>query len=162
MSTLTPCCATTEAPWHLRQGGARVLRAAQRADARAKLAERPGGQLRPGAKGAPHRASWPSTGCYMYSEAGEADPRPGARRWPSAARRSRAKAEAGHQDPRAAQGVRGAAEVVRGAWAGVQGPRLAGLAHEIFLKLLKAKEVPGAAERQKTLAARTARAVRPG
>ena len=32
--------------------------------------------------------------------------------------------------------------------------RLAGLAHEIFLKLLKAKrEVPGAAERQKTLAA---------
>ena len=31
---------------------------------------------------------------------------------------------------------------------------LAGLAHEIFLKLLKAKrEVPGAAERQKTLAA---------
>ena len=35
-----------------------------------------------------------------------------------------------------------------------RGQRLAGLAHEIFLKLLKAKrEVPGAAERQKTLAA---------
>ena len=35
-----------------------------------------------------------------------------------------------------------------------QGQRLAGLAHKIFLKLLKAKrEVPGAAERQKTLAA---------
>ena len=32
-----------------------------------------------------------------------------------------------------------------------RGQRLAGLAHEIFLKLLKAKrEVPGAAERQKT------------
>ena len=40
--------------------------------------------------------------------------------------------------------------------------RLAGLAHEIFLKLLKAKrEVPGAAERQKTLAAQDSkRAVR--
>ena len=36
----------------------------------------------------------------------------------------------------------------------VPGPALAGFAHEIFLKLLKAKrEVPGAAERQKTLAA---------
>ena len=35
-----------------------------------------------------------------------------------------------------------------------RGQRLAGLAHEIFLKLLKAKrEVPGAAERQQTLAA---------
>ena len=35
-----------------------------------------------------------------------------------------------------------------------RGQRLAGLAHEIFLKLLKAKrEVPGAAERQKILAA---------
>ena len=35
-----------------------------------------------------------------------------------------------------------------------RGQRLAGLAHEIFLKLLKAKrEVPGAAEKQKTLAA---------
>ena len=43
-----------------------------------------------------------------------------------------------------------------------RGQRLAGLAHEIFLKLLKAKrEVPGAAERQKTLAAgRQAHAVR--
>ena len=38
-----------------------------------------------------------------------------------------------------------------------RGQRLAGLAHEIFLKLLKAKrEVPGAAERQKTLAAQDA------
>ena len=35
---------------------ARVLRVAQRADARAELAGRPGGQLRPGAEGAPHRA----------------------------------------------------------------------------------------------------------
>ena len=44
--------------------------------------------------------------------------------------------------------------MVRGAQPGVRGQRLAGLAHEIFLKLLKAKrEVPGAAERQKTLAA---------
>ena len=41
--------------------------------------------------------------------------------------------------------------VVRGAQ---EYQRLAGLAHKIFLKLLKAKrEVPGAAERQKTLAA---------
>ena len=67
----------------------------------------------------------------------------------------RAEAEAGHQDPRAAGRARTAAEVVRGAQPGVQrGQRLAGLAHEIFWKLLKAKrEVPGAAERQKTLAA---------
>ena len=34
----------------------------------------------------------------------------------------RAEAEAGHQDPRAAGGARGAAEVVRGAQPGVQGP----------------------------------------
>ena len=33
----------------------RVLRVAQRAHARAELAVRPGGQLRPGAEGAPHR-----------------------------------------------------------------------------------------------------------
>ena len=44
-----------EAPRHLRRGGARVLRVAQRPDARAELAGRPGGQLRPGAEGAPHR-----------------------------------------------------------------------------------------------------------
>ena len=44
-----------EAPRHLRQGGARVLRLAQRPDARAELAGRPGGQLRSGAEGAPHR-----------------------------------------------------------------------------------------------------------
>ena len=43
-----------EAPRHLRRGGARVLRVAQRADARAELAG-PGGQLRSGAEGAPHR-----------------------------------------------------------------------------------------------------------
>ena len=44
--------------------------------------------------------------------------------------------------------------MVRGAQPGVQGPAPGRLAHEIFLKLLKAKrEVPGAAERQKTLAA---------
>ena len=41
--------------------------------------------------------------------------------------------------------------MVRGAGQEYRGQRLAGLAHEIFLKLLKAKrEVPGAAERQKT------------
>ena len=58
------------------------------------------------------------------------------------------RAEAGHQDPRAAGEARGAAEVVRGAQPGV-GASVAGLAHEIFLKLLKAKrEVPGAAERR--------------
>ena len=44
-----------EAPRHLRRGGARVLRVAQRPHARAELAGRPGGQLRPGAEGAPHR-----------------------------------------------------------------------------------------------------------
>ena len=39
-------------------------------------------------------------------------------------------------------------------WQEYRGQCLAGLAHEIFLKLLNAKrEVPGAAERQKTLAA---------
>ena len=44
-------------------------------------------------------------------------------RWPSAAGAVlRAEAEAGHQDPRAAGGARGAAEVVRGAGTGVQGP----------------------------------------
>ena len=52
--------------------------------------------------------------------------------------------------------------MVRGAQSEYRGQRLAGLAHEIFLKLLKAKrEVPGAAERQKTgRAGRQARAVR--
>ena len=44
-----------EAPRHLRRGGARVLRVAQRPHARAELAGRPRGQLRPGAEGAPHR-----------------------------------------------------------------------------------------------------------
>ena len=44
-----------EAPWHLLRQGARVLRVAQRPHARAELAGRPGGQLRPGAEGAPHR-----------------------------------------------------------------------------------------------------------
>ena len=44
-----------EAPRHLRRGGARVLRVAQCAHARAELAGRPRGQLRPGAEGAPHR-----------------------------------------------------------------------------------------------------------
>ena len=44
-----------EAPWHLRRGGARILRVAQRPDARAELAGQPGGQLRSGAEGAPHR-----------------------------------------------------------------------------------------------------------
>ena len=43
-----------EAPRHLRRGGARVLRVAQRPHARAELAGRPRGQLRPGAE-APHR-----------------------------------------------------------------------------------------------------------
>ena len=44
-----------EAPRHLRRGGARVLRVAQRPHARAELAGRPRGQLRPSAEGAPHR-----------------------------------------------------------------------------------------------------------
>ena len=44
-----------EAPRHLRRGGARVLRVVQRPHARAELAGRPRGQLRPGAEGAPHR-----------------------------------------------------------------------------------------------------------
>ena len=49
----------------------------------------------------------------------------------------RAEAEAGHEDPRC--------EALGQEY---RGQRLAGLAHEIFLKLLKAKrEVPGAAER---------------
>ena len=42
-------------PWHLRRGGARVLRVAQRADARAELAGRPG-QSRSSGEGAPRRA----------------------------------------------------------------------------------------------------------
>ena len=67
----------------------------------------------------------------------------------------RAEAEAGHQDPRAT----GEEHEVLRRWCEAlgqeqRGQRLAGLAHEIFLKLLKAKrEVPGVAERQKTLAA---------
>ena len=51
-----------KAPRHLRRGGARVLRVAQSADACAELAGRPRGQPQSGAEGAPHRASWPSTG----------------------------------------------------------------------------------------------------
>ena len=91
--------------------------------------------------------------------AGGAAPAHGRRREPQGGHQQpgavlRAEAEAGHQDPRAAGGARGAVEVVRGAQPGVPGPAPGGLAHEIFLKLLKAKrEVPGAAERQKTLAA---------
>ena len=51
----------------------------------------------------------------------------------------RAEAEAGHQDPRAAGGAQGAAaEVVRALNQEYRGQRLAGLAHKIFLKLLKA------------------------
>ena len=94
----------------------------------------------------------------MRGPAGGAAPAHGRRREPQGAHQQpgavlRAEAEAGHQDPRAAGEARNAAEVARGAQPGVQG-RLAGLAHDIFLKLLKAKrEVPGAAERQKTLAA---------
>ena len=44
-----------EAPRHLRRGGARVLRVAQRPDARAELAGQPGGQPRSGAEGALNR-----------------------------------------------------------------------------------------------------------
>ena len=49
-----------KAPRHLRQGGARVLHVA--APPCAELAGRPGGQLRPGAEGAPHRVLLASTG----------------------------------------------------------------------------------------------------
>ena len=56
-----------EAPRHLRRGGVGVLRVAQRTDARAKLAGRPRGQLRPSAEGAPHRVILAFDGhCYMY------------------------------------------------------------------------------------------------
>ena len=53
-SALAPAIAplATAAPRHLRRGGARVLRVAQRPHARAELAGRPRGQLRPGAEGA--------------------------------------------------------------------------------------------------------------
>ena len=50
--TLTPCCATTRSA----SPSPQVLRVAQRPHARAELAGRPRGQLRPGAEGAPHRA----------------------------------------------------------------------------------------------------------
>ena len=62
----------------------------------------------------------------MRGPAGGAAPAHGRRREP----------QGGHQQPGAvaAGGARGAAEVVRGAEAGVHGPRLAGLAHKIFLK----------------------------
>ena len=55
----------------------------------------------------------------------------------------RAKAEAGHEDPRAAGGARGAAEWCKALNQKYRGQRLAGLAHEIFLKLLKAKAPRG-------------------
>ena len=93
----------------------------------------------------------------MRGPAGGAAPAHGRRREPQGDHQQpgavlRAEAKEGHKDPRAAGGARGAAEVVRGTGAGDRGQRLAGLAHEIFLKLLKAKrEVPSAAERQKTL-----------
>ena len=159
-----------EAPRHLRRGGARVLRVAQRANARAELAGRPGGQLRPGAEGAPHRvlpglrrallhvqgreAVGEAGGARALPGRGEADPAAhprvealrrrgraagpvlvrgpargeaaahGRRQEPQGGHQQpgavlRAEAEAGHQDPRAAGGARGAAEVVRGAQPGV-------------------------------------------
>ena len=142
---------------------------AQRPHARAELAGRPRGQLRPGAEGAPHRlffglrrallhvqgreeGAGAAGGARALPGRGEADPaahprvealrRRGraagavlreARRQLMAAGESqgghqqpgavlRAEAEAGHQDPRAAGGARNAAEVVRGAQPGVQGP----------------------------------------
>ena len=163
--------------------------------ARAELAGRPGGQLRSGAEGAPHRVLLAFDGrCYMYRAVrrvlerqaarvlyrGEArqtlppiqewrrfdaaDVQPGLF-WCEDLREARRQlsssycGEAGHQDPRAGGGARGAAEVVRQE---CRGQRLTGLAHEIFLKLLKAKrEVPGAAERQGLRrAGRQVRAVR--
>ena len=162
------------APRHLRRGGARVLRVAQRPDARAELAGRPRGQLRPGAEGAPHRVllglrrallhvqgreagAGEAGGARALPGRGEADPAAhprvealrrrgraagavlvrgpaggaapahGRRREPQGGHQQpgavlRAEAEAGHQDPRAAGGGRGAAEVVRGAQPGVPGP----------------------------------------
>ena len=147
---------------------------AQRADARAELAGRPRGQLRPGAEGAPHRVllglrrallhvqgreagagaaggacALPGRGkadpaahprvealrrrgraagaVLVPGPAGGAAPAHGRRREPPNGHQQpgavlRAEAEAGHQDPRAAGGARGAAEVVRGAGAGVPGP----------------------------------------
>ena len=196
-----------EAPRHLRRGGARVLRVAQRPHARAELAGRPRGQLRPGAEGAPHRVLLGLRRALLHvqgreagvGEAGGARALPGRGEADHAAhprvealrRRGRAagavlvrgpaggaapahgrrrEPQGGHQQPGAvlrAEAERGTRirelpeehEVLR-RWCEAlnqeqeyRGQRLAGLAHEIFLKLLKAKrEVPGAAERQKTLA----------
>ena len=63
----------------------------------------------------------------------------------------RAEAEAGHQDPRAAGGARGAAEVVRGAGAGVPGPGRLG-----------ARDLPEAAEGEAGSARRGGEAEDPG
>ena len=59
----------------------------------------------------------------------------------------RAEAEAGHQDPRAAGGARGAAEVVRGAQPGVQGPAPGRLGARDFFEAAEAED-PGRAGRQ--------------
>ena len=195
-----------KAPRHLRREGARVLRVAQRPDARAELAGRPGGQLRPGVEGAPHRVLLGlRRDCYMYRAVKRvlerqaarvlyrgkarqtlppiqewrrfdaADVQPGLF-WCEDLREARRQLMAAGESPKVAIsspaqycGLRlrrdtrirelpEEHEVLR-RWCEAlnqeyRGQRLAGLAHEIFLKLLKAKrEVPGAAERQQTLAA---------
>ena len=63
--------------------GARVLRVAQRADACAELAGRPGGQLRSGAEGAPHHVLFGLRGSlHMYRAVKRVLERAGARALP--------------------------------------------------------------------------------
>ena len=65
-----------EAPrhWHLPRGDSQVLRVAQRANARAELAGRPRGQLRPDAEGAPHRVLLGLRRALLHVQGGEAGP----------------------------------------------------------------------------------------
>ena len=79
-------------------------------------------------------------------------------RWLSAAAVLRAEAEVGHQDPRAAGGARGAAEVARGAQPGEQGPAPGRLGARDFFEAVEGEagsarrggeaEDPGRAGRQ--------------
>ena len=85
-----------------------------------------------------------SRAVLVRGPAGGAAPAHGRRREP----------QGGHQQPGAVLRLRRGIRIREALGQEYRGQRLAGLAHEIFLKLLKAKrEVPGAAERQKTLAA---------
>ena len=101
------------------------------------------------ARRAPHRVLLKRAGVRVLYR--EADPVRGPAGGAAPAHGRRREPQGAISKPGAVRGCRRSTRCCGG---GYRGQRLAGLAHEIFLKLLKAKrEVPGAAERQKTLAA---------